>query len=281
MRPRLEWLETFLAIVETGSLTRAGEEIARSQSAVSLQLRQLEEAVGARLFRRDTRRVALTTAGERLVPLARRALDAAQAAGDMARDADRRVVRAGVPDEYVDHLVPSLIEGLGRRDPLLSLEVECAASPVLERRVRAGRLALAFALADEVESGDGIAVASDPVAWLQAPEASLAQRRPLPVALFDHACSWRRRAIEALESAGIEFNIVFTSASVAGVRAGIRAGVAVGALAASTAGAGLVRITGRHAPPPLPAAELVLLQGNAGDRDARLLISGAREELGR
>lgn len=278
MRHRLEWLETFLAIVETGSLTKAGDRIARSQSAVSLQLRQLEQVVGAKLFRRENRRVMLTAAGEKLVPLAQRAVDAANAAVMGVADGERRVVRAGVPEEYADCLMPGLLEELSRRAPVLAVEVQCAGSGALERRVRGGRVDMAFVLADEIE-GRGESVATDPVVWLQAQGSDLSKRRPLPVALFDQDCSWRIRALEALDRAGIDFEIVFTSASVAGVRAGIRSGIAVGILAASTAGPGLERITGPNAPPPPAPSELVLLRGNSRGEDVRLFVSVARSRF--
>lgn len=280
MRPRLEWLETFLAIVETGSLTKSGERIGRSQSAVSLQLRRLEESLGARLFHRDNRRVALTAAGEKLLPLARRAVDAADAATLVVAGHDRRTVRLGVPEEYADRLVPGLLKDLARRDPSLAVEVQCASSPVLERRTRNGRLDMAFTLAEEVV-GPGQPVATDPVLWLQAADREPSAQRPLPVALFDHACSWRNRAIEALDDAGFDFRVVFTSASVAGVRAGLRAGLAVGVLAASTAGPDLEQIQGGNAPPQLAPAELVLLPGRAHDADVKLLVDGARAQLAR
>lgn len=280
MRPRIEWLETFLAIVETGGLTRTGERIGRTQSAVSLQLRHLEDAVGAQLFHRGPRRMSLTVAGEKLLPLAQRAVDAANAAAMVVRDHDRRVVRVGVPEEYADRLVPGLLRHLARRNPALAVEVECAGSAVLERRIRGGRLDMAFALDEEID-GVGEPVATDPVAWLQAPNTSLSERRPLPVALFDHACSWRNRAIEALEEAGADYRIVFTSASVAGVRAGIRAGFAVGVLAEATAGEDLERIQGATAPPLLAPSELVLLRGKARDDDVSLFVGAAREQLTR
>jgi len=278
MRPRIEWLETFIAIVESGSLTRAGERIARSQSAVSLQVRRLEDAVGAKLFEREGRRVTLTPAGEKLLPAARRAVEAVQNAGSIAAGPANRVLRVGVPEEYADRLVAGLLEELTKREPTLSVEVQCAGSGILERRVRESRLDMAFALAEEI-NGSGEPVATDPVVWLQAPHADLAQRRPLPVALFDHACSWRNRAIEALNQAGLDFEIVFTSASVGGVRAGISSGFAVGVLAESTAGERLERLRGPEAPPPLSPAELVLLQGASSAADARLLVHGARSQL--
>lgn len=278
MRPRLEWLETFLTIVETGSLTRAAERIARSQSAVSLQLRQLEELVGAQLLRRESRSVSLTPVGEKLVPLAQRAVDAASAAASVASGHGRRLVRAGVPEEYAECLIPGLLEDLAIRDPELIVEVQCASSRVLEHRVRGGQLDLAFVLGEEVE-GRGEPVATDPVVWLQAPGADLLNRRPLPVALFDQACSWRNRAIEALS--GFEFEVVFTSASVAGVRAGLLSGMAVGVLAESTAGATLEKLRGANVPPLLAPAELALLRGGTGDRDVALFTSGARHQFRR
>ena len=280
MRPRLEWLETFLAIVETGSLTRAGDRIARSQSAVSLQLRQLEQAVGVRLFRREKRNVLLTAAGEKLAPLAQRTVDAASAVAAGTWAGEARVVRVGVPEEYADSLIPGLLADLARRDLDLAVEVQCVSSRILEHRVRGGQLDMAFALAEEIE-GRGELVATDPVVWLQARGGKLAKRRPLPVALFDQACSWRNRALDALHQAGIDYKIVFTSASVAGVRAGIRSEAAVGVLAASTAGPDLQAIRGSNAPPLLAPAKLVLLRGKSKDEDVRLFVTGARNQLRR
>lgn len=280
MRIRLDWLETFLAIAETGSLTRAGERVARSQSAISLQLRQLEDTVGARLFDRGTRRVDLTAAGERLLPHAHRALEAADAALAAVAVEEARTVRVGVPEEYAEGVIPELLAGLTRRTVGLAVEVQCADSAMLERRLAAGRLDLAFAIADEIE-GRGEPVASDPTLWLQAPGSELGQRRPLPVALFDQACSWRRRAIEALDAAGTDYRIVFTSASVAGVRAGIRAGLAVGALGAATAGDDLEPVTGAGTPPALPPADLVLLRRPGTDAAVDELADRARERLRR
>jgi DNA-binding transcriptional LysR family regulator len=277
MHLRLDWLETVLAIAETGSLTAAGERVARSQSAISLQLRRLEEAVGARLFARDTRHVVLTGAGERLLPHARRVLDAVdEAAGAVTPDAPR-TVRVGVPEEYADGVIPAALAALARGQTGLAVEVHCAQSGVLERRLAGGGLDLAFAIADEIE-GRGEPVTRDRTLWLAAGGFDAA-RRPLPVALFDQACSWRRRALEALERAGIDYRVVFTSASVAGVRAGLRAGLAAGALGASTATDDLVPLAGANAPPELPPSELVLLRAAGIDPDIETLAARARQRL--
>ena len=277
MRMRLDWLETFLAIAETGSLTRAGERVARSQSAVSLQLRQLEEAVAAKLFDRGTRHVDLTPAGERLLPYAHRTVEAAHAAlGAVALD-EPCTVRVGIPEEYADGLIPEVLSGLARRTAGLAIEVQCAESSVLESRIAGDRLDLALVIADEIE-GRGEAVTSDPTIWLRAPDFDIEQR-PLPVALFDQACSWRRRAIEALERARIDYRVVYSSASVAGIRAGIRAGLAIGALGASTATADLVAVSGADAPPELPAGELVLLRHADASQAAHDLADRTRQRL--
>jgi len=274
-RPRPEWLETFLAIVDTGSLTHAGERVARSQSAVSLQLHRLEEALGARLFDRDTRHVRLTAAGERLLPLARRALAAADATALAAREDEPRTVRVGVPEEYADLLLPDLLDVTGPHTEAVRFEVECTGSAELERRVVRRRLDLAVVLADEVTER-AHSICTDPVAWLEAPGFELGRRRPLPVALFDQACSWRSKALAALDRAGMDFRLVFTSPSVAGVRAGIRAGVAVGALARSTAGPDLRPMESADCPPPLPPAELALIGAGLEDEDAAPIVRRVR-----
>jgi|AntRauTorcE11898_2_1112593.scaffolds.fasta_scaffold00827_3 DNA-binding transcriptional LysR family regulator len=276
-RLRLDWLETFLAIAETGSLTAAGERVARSQSAISLQLRQLEDAIGARLFERGHRTVRLTTVGERLRPYAHRVVEAADAALGVGEVHEDRLVRVGVPEEYAEGVIPRALAGLARHSVGLAVEVHCAESSVIEARVRSGRLDLAFAIADEIEE-PGDRIATDPTVWLQAPGFDIS-RRPLPVALFDQACSWRRRAIAGLEAAGIEYRVAFTSASVSGVRAGIRSGLAVGALGLSTVTGDLERVTGEGAPAELPPAELVLLRGNTSDPVIENVAAQASERL--
>lgn len=274
---RLDWLETFLTIAETGSFTAAGERVARSQSAVSLQLRQLEETVGARLFNRGTRHVTLTAAGERLRPYARRAVEAADAAIGSVSLQEPRTVRIGVPEEYADSVIPRLLAGLAQHSTGLAVEVQCADSGLLERRIEAERLDLALALDDEI-AGRGEAVLTDPTVWLCAQGFDTGQR-PLPVALFDQACSWRRRAIEALTSADIDYRPVFVSASVAGIRAALRAGLAMGALGSATATEDLQRLSGPVAPPELPVAELVLLRRPGLDTAIEDLAERARERL--
>jgi DNA-binding transcriptional LysR family regulator len=275
MRPRPEWLETFLAIAETGNLTRAGVRVARSQSAVSQQLRLLENLLATRLFERDTRHVQLTPAGERLVPLARRALSATDAAAAVAGEGGPRTVRVGVPEEYADRLLPELLQISGTSGTAIRFEVECTASAELESRVVEQQLDLAVALGDEIE-GRGHPICSEPVIWLEAPDRPVAGQRPLPVALFDQDCSWRSRALDALEHAGIDFRVVFTSASVAGVRAGIRAGVAAGALARSTAGPDLRPIPAGKGPPSLPDVSLVLIGTGLDDERARPIVQRVR-----
>lgn len=276
-RPRLDWLETFVAIAETGSLTRAGAQIARSQSAVSLKLRQLEQSLGVRLFHRDTRHVQLTAAGEQLLPLARQTLEAMDAAVLALRGGPPSTLRVGVPEEYADRLLPTVLDVTARAEPLRVFQVECAASAELERRVCQQQLDLALVLAEEVE-GAARPVCREPVLWLEAPLYSASRRRPLPVALFDRDCSWRRKALVALEKAGIEYRVVFTSASVAGVRAAIGAGLAVGALARSTAGPGLRPLTGTGAPPTLPPAQLALV-GADDDGQVASLVDRVRNAL--
>jgi len=277
-RPRLEWLETFLAIAECGSFSRAAERTARSQSAVSLQLRRLEQVLGTSVFARDTRHVRLTPAGERLLPCAHRALEAADAAVLAARGAPRVALRVGVPEEYADRLIPALVDGVGRHDLELAFEIECAASAALARGVAARRLDLAFALAEEVAE-PGLPVLREPVVWLQAPGSLAGERRPLPVALFDSECSWKARAVEALEGAAIDYRVVATSPSVAGVRSAIRAGIAVGALADSTAGDALERLHGDGAPPALGHTELVLLGAAAREPRAAAILGRVRRHL--
>src|SRR6478672_4488133 len=139
-------LRSFLAIVDTGSFTRAAERVNKTQSAVSMQVRRLEERLGGKaLFSKQGRGVRLTDDGERLIDYARRILHVEAAAlaavGDNGLDGR---VRLGIPDDYAESFLPDILTRFVRRHPLVELAVACESSLSLAERMRAGELDLAI-----------------------------------------------------------------------------------------------------------------------------------------
>ncbi|MBA1149392.1 LysR family transcriptional regulator [Ectothiorhodospiraceae bacterium WFHF3C12] len=265
-RIRADWLDTFIAAVDTGSFTAAAQRVHRSQSAVSLQIGQLEQVLGRRLLDRGPGRLRPTVDGERLLPHVRRASEAIETVSNVFSAPRPGPVRVGMPEEYADGILPELLARFGRTHPNALLEVDCAPSSSLEARVKDGSLDLAVALDEEI-AGTGQLLAEDPTCWVASVNLHHHDRHePLPVAVFDSECSWRRWALDALDDARIPYRIAYTSGNVSALRAAIRAGMAIGLLGASTLTDDLqpYRLNGRVW--SMPASRLVLLESSGADQ---------------
>lgn len=235
-------LRTFLAIVEAGSVTGGAARIHRSQSATSLQLKQLEEVVGEPLLARHGRGVAPTPAGERLLPVARQvtgALDAALASFRTEAIAGR--VRVGIAEDIARDLLADVLADFCRTHPQIELEVHCALGDGFRSALDRGSLDLAVYETPEISAGQE-RLRSENLVWLAAREHDAARRDPLPVAVFDRACWWRDAALADLATAGRAYRTVFTSENASGVRAAVAAGMAVALLNESVAGGDLIAL---------------------------------------
>ena len=141
----VDQLRTFIAIVETGSFTKAAEVVHKTQSAVSMQMKRLEERLGKPIFARDGRASKLTEDGERLLDYARRIIKLnveALAAFDDAELTGR--VRLGVPDDYADRYLPEIMARFSRSYPGVELTVMCEPSVELVERIDGNELDLAI-----------------------------------------------------------------------------------------------------------------------------------------
>ena len=135
----LDQLQTFIAIADTGSFTRAAEEVFRTQSAVSMQMRRLEERIGKQLFEKDGRTNRLTEEGERLLAYARRMLRLNRET--LAAFDEKRLegsIRIGTPDDYADRFLPEIMGRFSRSNPRVELSVICEPTVNLVEHVRRG-----------------------------------------------------------------------------------------------------------------------------------------------
>ena len=126
----LDQLQTFITIADTGSFTRAADEVHRTQSAVSMQMRRLEERIGKPLFEKDGRTNRLTEEGERLLSYARRMMhlnrETLAAFDDRALEG---TIRIGTPDDYADRFLPEIMARFARSNPRVELTVICEPTP--------------------------------------------------------------------------------------------------------------------------------------------------------
>ncbi len=268
-------LRTFLAVAQSGSVTGATEVLHRTQSAISVQIRRLEEALGVPLFERRPRGVALTSHGERLFADAAeivRRLD--ETARSFAAPPISGQVSVGIPDEYGTPLLTRVLRDFSSRCPDVEVSVHCGFSTAFPEAVRRGDLDLAV-YADDEAGGGGEVLVRETTVWVSRADGTAHLQEEVPLALFDRSCWWRDAALAALRRAGRRFRIAYTSESVAGVKAAVAVGAAVGMLARGTVDPGLRIVGADFGFPDLPPSNLVLIQARPEPSPAAAAMAAA------
>jgi DNA-binding transcriptional LysR family regulator len=256
-------LRAFVAICETGSMTAAAEIVGRTPSAVSLQVKKLEEFFARALLARASDGLVPTQAGETLLSHARRMLAAEEEAlAAMGRAADGAHLVLGISGDYGQVLLPRALAALRAFRPDITAEIVCAPSSDLMAQVIDGRTDLAFV--GELESlSNGPVVHRERLVWASDGIAHL--RDPMPLALVPRESLYRRWATERLQAMGRRYRIDFTSYSIAGITALVRAGGGVTVISESALVPGLVEVEDL---PPLPQVEVRIERCRARDSAA-------------
>ncbi len=277
----LTLLQTFVAVVEQGGFTAAGEQLHLAQSTVSAHITRLEAMTGHRLLRRDQRKLATTAKGERLLAHARRLLQQnALAWQELQEERMGGRVRLGIPDDYIMFL-PESLSDFETRYPGIELEVSGGLSVDLIEQVQSGQLDLAV-VTRQPKSPGGEVLRRERLVWATAADHTAEEREPLPLALSRQGvCTFREQAIEALEAADHPWRIAYTSTSLAGLRAAVRSGLAVTVLTPSMLDPDLRPLGPDSGLPDLPSIELALHR-SAGrpSEPARQLFNTLQERLG-
>ena len=222
-------LRTFVAIAETGSFTAAANIVFRTPSAVSMQIKKLEEMLGRSVFTRDARNVSLTADGEILLSYARSLLAInREAISKFVVPEISGLVRLGSPDDYGERVLPSVLKRFARSHPSVAVDVVIDMTFNLRKRLeqRTLDIALLTCARDALPEGAEIML-EEPIVWVGARGGCAHLRDPLPVSLWEDGCAWRALAIEALGRQGRNFRVAYMSAHTAGQRAAIRADLAV------------------------------------------------------
>lgn len=253
-----ELLATLVAIADSGSFTAAAARVGRTQSAVSMQVKRLEAAVGQSLFERRPRGVGLTAAGERLLVDARRILRLLdEATRALAPDAVSGAVSVGIPEEYGPRLLPEILARFAERNPQTEVTVACAPSPELDAAIARGALDLAVIVVDGAQA-QGELLFHDPTLWAASARHLCHEDDPLPLALYDRGCWWRDWALRLLDEQGRRTRIAYSSASTAGIQAAVASGLAVGVLGRSMLPPGTRVLTAEEGFPALPGSDVTL-----------------------
>ncbi len=276
----IDALRAVVAGLDLGSFARAAVQLGRSQSAVSMQLKKLEQQAGTALFVRRGRGLVPTAAGEALAAYARRILalndEAALVLGAATAAA---LVRLGLPQDFFDSVMPAVLSGFARAHPRVHVEVRAGPNHILAEEVRAGRLDGAVVLVPDGAGEEGAPLCRLPMRWLA--HETLPESRcdgPLPLVLFDHPCLFRQAALAALEGAGRHWHPAVTTPSLPGIWAALRAGLGVAVRTGHGLPDGIACAGDRFGLPALPAIELRLLRGANPSAAAADLCDALRRE---
>jgi DNA-binding transcriptional LysR family regulator len=257
----LDQLHTFVTIADTGSFTRTASEVHRTQSAVSMQMRRLEERIGKPLFEKDGRTNRLTDDGEKLLNYARRMIrlnrEILAAFDDSSLEGH---IRIGTPDDYADRFLPEIMARFSRSNPRVELSVVCEPTPGLRDHIRNGNLDIAIVTHNE-EKGPSEIVRTEPLLWVTSANHNVHEQTPLPVAFGRPTCVWRRAGTDVLEQMGRDYRVLFSSFSATVITAAVLSGLAVSVLAECALRPGMRVLTEADGFGELPECRIGILRG--------------------
>lgn len=278
-------LRTFVAVAESGSLAAASVRVCLSQSAVSEQIRKIEDMVGTALFHRSKRGAATTPAGERLLGHARRILALSETAlRDMRGNLLAGELRLGITDYFHPAAIARMLKRLNDRYPHLRLHVTVMKSALIQERGIAGDFDLGLVMRirppDEIDLADGSEngwlVGEEGLAWVTAHPYRQAHRAPWPLVVLPASCALHQYATKLLDRAGVAYVVAHTASGVAGIQLALSAGLGVSCLNESALLPGMARLGADHGLPSLPRVEFRVLPPKRGEDD---FIGAARDML--
>jgi DNA-binding transcriptional LysR family regulator len=221
----LDSLRTLVITQDLGGFGRAAERLLRTPSAISLQMKRLQEEVGVPLFRKQGRKTLLTEQGEIALQYARRVLELNDEMIDTLRGSSLAgAVRIGFAQDFTSNVLPLVIERFNALYPLVKLEVTVDVGRVLLQAIDSGDLDVALTLGGAQKKTARL-LSELPLHWIASPSFRDRVRQPLPLALFNPPCGCQTPGLEALERAGRAWRIAMTSPSLTGLWAAVSAGL--------------------------------------------------------
>lgn len=263
-------LKAFLAVAGHRSFTRAADQLNRTQSAVSMQVRRLEQRLGTKLFQRNPASVELTAAGRELHSYAQRILALqAEAVGALRARKPEAVIRLGAMDDYGTLVIPPLLASFARAHPTVRIEIETGLTATMPARLgEAYDIVIAM---HPQGRGDGELLRREQAVWAASAACRATAEDTLPVALYPRGCLFRQWAAEALDRAGRPWRLAFVGRTLAAVESIAAQGLAVTVVKAGALPPGLHALGPSQGLPSLPAADICLHRARHLSRPAALL----------
>jgi DNA-binding transcriptional LysR family regulator len=281
---QLDLLQTMVAIADSGNFSAAALAVLRTPSAVSMQVRRLEDMLGTALFRRDSRTVMLTPEGEQVVQHARRMLALnRETVARFIRPEFEGLVRIGAPNDDAETYLPDVLRRMAATHPGIAIEVLVDVSPRLRTALDEGRLDIGVVgrHAESAAEHAGDCLFSERLVWAMAEAGIAVERDPLPLAVWEERCPWRRACEDGLRAQGRAWRIAAISAHPTGQRAAALADLAVTPLPLSMLRRGLVEVPADYGLPALPDDYLTLIVRSAAPPAVRAAADHLRRSFAR
>lgn len=283
----MDALRTLVVGIDLNNFSKAADQLGRSQSAISMQLKKLEQQVGRPLLVRQGRGLVTTEAGELLLGYARRILALNdEAATSLGATATPAALRIGLPQDFFEDVMPEVLRRFAAYKPNVHIEVRAGRNHILEDEVRAGRLDAAITFCRPGNREFGELIAAPPLRWYDSAVSAIGRSgSSLPLVLYDHPCLFRQAALQTLDAEGRSWRMALTTPSLSGVWAAVRAGQGLTVRIAHRVPDGIVDITERYALPALPAMEIRMMRAEvlspAGEAMAGIMRQVLEETLKR
>lgn len=279
MQIELALLRSFLAIADEGNFLAAAHRVGKSPSAITVQIKRLEDIIGTPLFLRDARATRLTRAGEKLMPYARRMLSMeTELASAFRMDEIKGAVRLGVPDDVVERFPMQTLRLFRDAHPNVTLTVNVDHTPALLKKVDDDQLEVA--VITYAKSIPGVEkceqIFSEAEVWATAKTGIAWERKPLPVTLWEEGWAWYQQALKILDGSRMDYEIILQCENIGARRAAIVADLAVGPLPASQLGDDLMIAPNMANLPPLPDYGLGLKIGKRPSAAVKTVASFIR-----
>lgn len=253
----IDLLRTFIAVADTGSLSRAAPRVGRTQAAISMQIKRLEDMIGHPLLNRGGRGVRLTGEGGRLLVRAQEILSCHdEALAELTGRGLSGVLRLGCPDDYAASFLPALIRDFVGHHPKVLIEVVCASTPRLHERLKEHAIDVAL-ISVLAGASTETSIRTEPLVWV-AKSASALAINPLPLALSDTDALDHIAARRGLEAQGRDYRIAYASGSLTGLIAVVRSGQALAVITRSAVPPDLQILGAEYGLPDLPTLGIVI-----------------------
>ncbi|SFD71431.1 DNA-binding transcriptional regulator, LysR family [Pseudoalteromonas denitrificans DSM 6059] len=226
-------LRALVTVVEVGGFAKAGELLCLSQPAVSLQIKRLEELLGKKLFKKQGQRQVLNHQGEILLPLAKQFLQMNDAIlQKFSSELLTGKVRLGIPSEFAASILPAIIGDFVSLYPDVSLEIKSELSKQLMHISNREQFDLVLTLNEALDQQEHPTFMQDDLVWVG--DLNVSSDDVIALVVAPEGCIYRKRAINALDNAGLKWRIVYTNADLTGLTAALKGGLGITVLAKQT-----------------------------------------------